>query len=81
MLWVRDWWHGTASIEQASKQSGWAVQLLTLWLQVNINNLKDRAYWACGWLQHIQLEALDNPTETICKACGGAGIAKGFVKL
>ena len=48
---------------------------------MNINNLKDRAYWACGWLQKIQLEALDNPTETICKACGGAGIAKGFVKL
>ncbi len=49
--------------------------------QVNTSNLRNRALWACGWLQRSQLNSLDEMEFTSCKSCGSTGLAKGFIAL
>lgn len=48
-------------------------------LQVNLQNLKDRARWASGWLQKDEMRALEAERDEAaqagpaCKACGASG--------
>lgn len=48
--------------------------------QVNLQNLKDRARWASGWLQKEEMRALEAERDAAaqagpaCKACGASGL-------
>ncbi|PRW51032.1 hypothetical protein C2E21_5358 [Chlorella sorokiniana] len=49
-------------------------------LWVNLQNLKDRARWASGWLQKEEMRALEAERDEAaqagpaCKACGASGL-------
>ena len=47
--------------------------------QINTKNLKERACWACGWLQREQLDELDAKPQQVCKACTGSGIVQNVL--
>ena len=48
-----------------------STDIIDVVMQVNVENLKDRKRWACGWLGKAQLDDMQSCPE--CRTCAGRG--------